>query len=269
MKSKWIVFGVALCLIAFVGSVRAEDVYKPGLAAHYYKDATNWGGLWPDDTDKPLADPKTCTFTKYDHSQVEPVVNHLFIRSGWFSVRWVGYVDVPGDAVNVFTFEVWADDGCRLQVDDQVLVNSWYACPEDIPDAHRTATANLTPGKHRLIVEYFQGQSLEANDSDPIKLYWSCPALKLDKEVIPDAKLSHKTEDEGTPDNWAVKPPLTNQQLAEGCWTDAQNAEAAKDYSYALRLYRRVLLLVPNTELATKAKARILAIESDPTITNK
>ncbi|MFH1730679.1 MAG: hypothetical protein ABIF82_03380 [Planctomycetota bacterium] len=46
---------VALCVLAVSGITLAED-YEDGLAAHYYKDATNWNGLWPSDADAPLAD---------------------------------------------------------------------------------------------------------------------------------------------------------------------------------------------------------------------
>ena len=264
MRSARVLVFVLCCV--FVASAARAGEYTPGLAAHYYKDATNWNGLWPDDTDAPLADPRECTFTEFKYTRVEPVVNHLFVRSGWFSVRWVGYIDVPGDEANVFFFELWADDGCRLQIDDDVLVNSWYACPENIEAAHRTASATLTPGKHRIVIEYFQGQSLEQDDSDPAKLYWSCAKLNLEKEIVPEAKLSHKAEDEATPEKWEIKPPDTTQQLAENLWNDAQAAEKRGDYRYALRLYRRILLIAPKTAVATKAKERILAIEADPRI---
>jgi hypothetical protein len=261
--------GAGLVLCVCLATVAWAEEFEAGLAGHYYKDATYWNGLWPDDTDTPLADPKACTFTEFKYTRVEPVVNHLFVRSGWFSVRWVGYIDVPGNGQNVFLFEVWADDGCRLQIDDEVLINSWYACPENIDAAHRTASMTLTPGKHRIVVEYFQGQSLDANDSDPVKLYWSCTGLNLAKEIVPEGRLLHKAEDEGTPDAWAIKPPQTAQQLAENLWNDARTAEENKDYTHALRLYRRILLIAPDTETAAKARERILAIEADPTIENK
>jgi PA14 domain-containing protein len=268
MKTLCVAF-CALCCMLVATSASAEE-FSAGLAAHYYKDATNWNGLWPDDTDTPLADPKACTFTEFKYTRVEPVVNHLFVRSGWFSVRWVGYIDVPGAGdAKTFLFETWADDGCRLQIDDKVLINSWYACPENIPAAHRTATATLTPGRHRIVIEYFQGQSLEALDSDPIKLYWQCAALGIAKQVVPEDRLSHKEADKGTPDAWEIKPPQTVVQLATSMLTDAQTAEENKDYAYALRLYRRILLIAPDTDAAKTAKERILAIESDPTIGDK
>ena len=252
--------------IAFASTAAVAADYLPGLAGHYYKDADNWNGLWPDDTDMPLADPSACTFSTFEYTRIEPIVNHLFIRSGWFSVRWVGYIDVPGTEANTFLFELWADDGCRMQIDDKVLVSSWYACPENIPQSHRTATATLTPGKHRIVIEYFQGQSLEEADSDPCKLYWSCPGLNLEKEIVPDTRLVHKLADEGTPDAWAIKPPPTVQELVSNLWDDAQRAEATGDYAHALRLYRYIIEIAPNVEQAQQAKDRVLQLEADPTV---
>ena len=261
---------VVLCVLVTATVVQAAD-YEPGLAAHYYKDATNWNGLWPSDTDAPLADPKTCTFTEFKYTQIEPVVNHLFVRSGWFSVRWVGYIDVPGDgdAANAFLLDLWADDGCRMQVDDQVVINSWYACPENIDQAHRKASVSLKPGKHRIIIEYFQGQSLEENDADPIKLSWTSHALGIKKQIVPNGKLFHKPEDAQTPAKWEIKPPTTNAQLASNMWEDAQRAEETGDYAHALRLYRRILVILPEGDVADQARARVLVIEADPTISDK
>ena len=262
--------GVVCCVLALSAAAFGED-YEGGLAAHYYKDVTNWNGLWPSDTDAPLADPKTCTFTEFKYTQIEPVVNHLFVRSGWFSVRWVGYIDIPGngDAASTFLFELWADDGCRLQIDDEVLICSWYACPEDIDWAHRKGSIALTPGKHRIVIEYFQGQSLAENDADPIKLYWTSADQNIEKQIVPNGKLFHKPEDEQTPEKWEIKPPETNVQLATNMWEDAQRAEEIGDYPHALRLYRRILILLPEGELADKARARVLAIEADPRIDDK
>ncbi len=268
MKLTCCVLCLAFCVISLAVPADARE-FLPGLAGHYYKDATNWNGLWPDDTDAPLADPKACTFTKFEYTRVEPLINHLFIRSGWFSVRWVGYIDIPGNEANTFLFEVWADDGCRLQIGDAVLINSWYACPEDIDASHRTATATLAPGKHRIIVEYFQGQSLEQGDHDPVKLYWACSKLNIPKKIVSASVFSHEAADEGTPDAWAIKPPQTNLQLVQNTWDDAQKAEQAGDYAHALRLYRSIVLMAPDSPAAAKAKERILAIEADPRLRGK
>jgi hypothetical protein len=306
---------------------------SPGLVAHYFADGTNWNGAWPDEVSVPAADPSDSTFTKYEYSRVEPVINHLFIRKGWFSVRWTGYFDpgisvTPAPAVvrgriNInpnnsdqnefalvldsgqvitrdnlkkrrftghlgsarsvhvkpkgngnqngltvdgipypisnadtcdisstnmtvrlyhekdkadgkgleawwieiaaedatisrgadapavptrapvpapeaanedpeFIFQVFADDGCRLFLDGKAIIDDWRACSEELPEASRTAEpVKLANGKHRIVVEYFQGQSLKDKDHDPIVVYWSCPSRNIQRQIVPATALSH------------------------------------------------------------------------------
>ncbi|MDB4978103.1 MAG: hypothetical protein JWM56_289 [Candidatus Peribacteria bacterium] len=56
------------------------------------------------------------------------------------------------------TFTVTADDGVRLYVDDQLILDKWI----DEPATTYTATKTLTQGEHRIKVEYYerQGQAL-------------------------------------------------------------------------------------------------------------
>ncbi|MBA4386769.1 MAG: hypothetical protein C0404_02240 [Verrucomicrobia bacterium] len=307
---------------------------QPGLVAHYFMDPTNWNGKWPETLSEPTDDPKNWTFTEYKYSRVEPVVNHLFVMNGWFSVRWTGYFDplatggsegamfavkgrininpsnsesnefalvmadgttitrdmladgyagISGPATVVavrpkgngsqngltvdgkpfalensaryeifapamtvklhhekargkggmgqwwldvdakdasilkdgvlvgaaapaagkaaaagvvpdceYFFQIWADDGCRLFIDGKLLIDDWIACWEARPKSLRQAKPmNLSPGPHEIVVEYFQGQSLKLGDSDPMKLYWSCPARKIPRQLVGPANLSH------------------------------------------------------------------------------
>ena len=143
------------------------------------------------------------TFTDYAYSRVEPLVNHRFINKGWFSVRWVGYLDTSAarratDGKDAhYTFHILADDGCRLTVDGVVLINDWRPCWEDSPQAHRfSRSIKLSDGKHRIVVEYFQGQSLRQSDHDPIKLMWSSEERGIEKSsILPAAYLSHTADD--------------------------------------------------------------------------
>ncbi len=178
-----------------------KDGYAKGLAAHYYVDPTNWDGHWMEGTN-PTVDPKEWTFTKYLYTAVEPHINHHFIRKGWFSVRWQGklIVGTPGknetkkEMVDV-EFEIWADDGCRLIIDGETLVDSWIPCWEKSPESHRVAKAKLLTGKHDIVIEYFQGESLKHDDKDPIKLYWKCEALNIPAQLIPAAHFEHSKLD--------------------------------------------------------------------------
>ena len=183
-----------------------DKTMQSGLVAHYYRDAVNWNGAWPDGHNTPSSPAANHTFTTYAYSRVEPLINHHFINEGWFSIRWVGYIDLSStgrvkgtnDAPEV-VFTIWADDGCRLFVDGVKVIDSWIACWDESPDAWRTSPpVKLADGPHRIVVEYFQGQSLEHGDTDPIKLHWTCPGRSVDKpQILPAAYLSH-TEDDMT-----------------------------------------------------------------------
>jgi hypothetical protein len=176
-------------------------VMKQGLVAHYFKDPDEWGGNWKP-LQKPTVDPKQWTFREYAYSRIEPLINHLFVKRGWFSIRWVGYLKVPPalspkDPGEVDAeLELWADDGVRLFLDGQKLLDDWTACPEKEPRSHRRARVKLAAGYHRLVVEYFQGESLPKDDPDPAKLYWTIPALKAKRAIIPASHFFHADEDE-------------------------------------------------------------------------
>ena len=124
------------CVIVLAATVFGGDAgqgSKTGLVAHYYMDHRYWKGHWPDTVSVPDVDPKGWTFTEYKYSRVEPVVNHLFVRRGWFTVRWVGYLDtdprsVEKDGEHEYKFEIFADDGCRLFIDGKRVINDWQAC---------------------------------------------------------------------------------------------------------------------------------------------
>ena len=205
---------LVLLLVAFVPFTSAADKsakaagatawdadgFRPGLAAHYYHDPGNWDGKWLDNIAKPDAKAGDWTFTNYAYTRVEPLVSHLFVRAGWFSVRWKGYLTVPpagadGKQECTYKFLVWADDGCRLFIDGQKVIDDWRPCAENAPDSLRTATMKLAPGKHKLLVEYFQGQSLSQKDADPMKLSWQCDERKLAAEIIPESQFSCKIDD--------------------------------------------------------------------------
>jgi hypothetical protein len=67
-----------------------------------------------------------------------------------FSVRWLRwlFMDQPGN----WTFTTITDDGVRLWVDDQLVIDAWY----NQPPTARTATLNLTQAFHLVRMEYYQ-----------------------------------------------------------------------------------------------------------------
>lgn len=324
---------LSFVLIAATAAAKDEPAYEPGLMACYFSDPANWGGNWPDNTNAPAANPTDWTFTKYRYGRVEPVINHEFMRSGWFSVRWKGVLDTrvtdadrgvtsivegtlnvnPDNSVrNAFTlrlpdgdliteadlrrdgfngysgtvtqvtvkpkgnsddnmlvvdgapyplhnsetyeitgpaieavlyhasdasarpvgqwwlriaagnaavratydrltpaieagartdgraeyvFEIHADDGCRLYIDGKVLIDDWVACWEKSPlSMRRSPPVLLSEGMHEIVVEYFQGQSLDEGDSDPMRLYWACPQRNLPRQLVRPAHFFHAAQ---------------------------------------------------------------------------
>ncbi len=196
-----VVLAVGVASAALAGE---EGPYTEGLVAHYYQDPQYWGGNWPDDVSVPTVNAASWTFTTYAYSRVEPLINHLFIRNGWFSIRWVGYINVlpgatggtnpdkdPNAPVEV-GFDFWADDGARIFIDGKKVIDDWTACWQDLPRSHRKATVTLTPGYHPIVIEYFQGQSLQKDDADPAKLSWT---IEGRREIVPASQFFHKEAD--------------------------------------------------------------------------
>jgi len=175
-----------------------DKTYSSGLAAHYYRDPVKWGGNWPG-IEPPVVSAVDWTFSTYAYTRKEPLINHMFIKRGWFSVRWQGALDTSPagetDKTATYTFHIWADDGCRLWIDGKKLIDSWMPTPEDTPGAHRRAEIVLDPGKHAIMVEYFQGLSLEKNDRDPIRLYWECSARDIPHQILPASHFCHTDDD--------------------------------------------------------------------------
>lgn len=202
-----------------------EPDYLPGLVAHYYRDPEAWNGTWPENGPAPHVDASGWTFSRYQYTRVEPLINHFFIRRGWFSVRWQGWFDSDSghSAANgknedptTCRFLLWADDGCRLSVDGKVLIDSWIPCAETTRESRRQTTVDLAPGKHRVVVEYFQGQSLLQHDRDPIKLYWAHGTGHVAPQtIVPAAHFFHTLADLEPQRGRLDAGPVTTQPAAD------------------------------------------------------
>jgi len=102
---------------------------------------------------------------------------HPDIPSDNFSVRWKGSIKPPTSGS--YIFYTLSDDGVRLWIDDQLIINNWtdHAATED------SATIELVGGKKYAIrLQYY-----ERGGHAKIKLYWSGPSLS--KEIIPQTYL--------------------------------------------------------------------------------
>ena len=95
-----------------------------------------------------------------------------------FSARWTGEVEAA--FTETYTFYTSSDDGARLWVNGQQLVNSWV----DQGTTERSGTIDLVAGNtYSLIMEYY-----ENGGGAVAQLRWSSPSTP--KQLIPQAALA-------------------------------------------------------------------------------
>src|SRR5690606_26665522 len=66
-----------------------------------------------------------------------------------FSARWLRHIDLTAE---VYRFTATSDDGIRVFVDDQIIIDQWTIHAEQT----FTADIQLVEGHHLLRVEYFE-----------------------------------------------------------------------------------------------------------------
>jgi len=74
---------------------------------------------------------------------------HPVVASDGFSARWRRYIDVPAD---LYRFTATSDDGIRVYVDGQAIIDQWH----DHPAQTYRADVPLSAGHHLLTVEYYE-----------------------------------------------------------------------------------------------------------------
>jgi hypothetical protein len=98
------------------------------------------------------------------------------LQSDFFSVRWTGKVVPPQTAT--YTFRTDSDDGLRLWVNNQLIIDRWYD-----GGFFTEGQISLTAGQqYDIRLEYY-----EAGDKAYATLAWSTPTMSLD--VIPATAL--------------------------------------------------------------------------------
>ncbi len=94
-----------------------------------------------------------------------------------FTVRWLGEVEVP--ASGTYTFHTQSDDGIRLWVNNEQLIDNWT----NHGDTHDSGDISLTAGqRYEIRLEYY-----EAGGGAICELSWSAPSLT--RETIPSQYL--------------------------------------------------------------------------------
>ncbi|HTY87888.1 MAG TPA: TIM-barrel domain-containing protein [Candidatus Acidoferrum sp.] len=113
---------------------------QPGLQAEFFTNV---------DLSGPPALTRTDAIVSFDWSRKTPAPG---LPAENYTARWTGAIEVPAAAGDILLATV-ADDGARVWIDDQLVIDAWG------PHALTTseASAVLTAGQpHRLRIEYLQ-----------------------------------------------------------------------------------------------------------------
>jgi prepilin-type N-terminal cleavage/methylation domain-containing protein len=89
----------------------------------------DWG-LW----DAPVPNEKYSDQFKYD----------------WFGARWT--IDLPITEAGTYEFRTKTDDGVRLRVDGELVIDEWQPMYEEV----HTAVVSLDKGMHTVQMDYFE-----------------------------------------------------------------------------------------------------------------
>jgi len=103
----------------------------------------------------------------------------ILFRQEYFALRWRGYVTVP--ATGVFTFYTESDDGSRLYIGDQLVVDN-----DGLHGSREVSgVLALEKGIHPITVTFFQGPG-----GIDLKVSYTGPQIK--KQLIPASALQHQ-----------------------------------------------------------------------------
>jgi hypothetical protein len=132
-------------------------------------------------------DPASGTrFTTLVLTRVDPTVNFNWATGGPgggvtvnnFSVRWTGSVQAP--VSGQYRFTTVSDDGIRLWVNGQQVINNWT---DHSAATNTSAAITLTAGvKYTITLEYY-----ERGGDATARLQWSYPGQAT--QVIPQSRL--------------------------------------------------------------------------------
>lgn len=124
-------------------------------------------------------------------TRIDPVINFNWkgispgegvARTQW-SARWLGTLTAPVDAT--YTFSLTSDDGSRLYLDDQLVIDNW----RNQGSTTKNATVQLKQGKEYSIrVEYYQNSGVSS-----VALGWQFPG-QIDP-MITQAVYAARTSD--------------------------------------------------------------------------
>jgi hypothetical protein len=118
-------------------------------------------------------------------TQIEPSIDHSWGDPGGptagvvdnFSARWTADLEIA--VADTYTFIANTDDGVRVWLNDNLIIDDWIAkSASDVP----SVAMALEPGIYSLKMEYY-----EATGGASAQLYWQAPDMA--REIIPPGPL--------------------------------------------------------------------------------
>ena len=119
-------------------------------------------------------------------TRVDPTVNFTWaaaapaagVGANNFSVRWTGQVQAP--VTGSYRFSTVSDDGIRLWVNGQQVINNWT---DHAATTNTSAAISLTAGvKYTITLEFY-----EKGGDATARLQWSYPGQAT--QIIPQSRL--------------------------------------------------------------------------------
>ncbi|MBC7460157.1 MAG: hypothetical protein H7287_02210 [Thermoleophilia bacterium] len=148
-----------------------------------------WGLYWDDIGFRPPALAKVDATVDFDWGSGAPV---SVMGSDTFTTRWLGTVEAP--SAGDWTFRVRADDGVRLWVCGQLLVDQWK--DQGATEYAASAPVHLEPGTPCAIkLEYY-----ENGGGASVRLLWG--SATTPKQVVPATALHPPTAESLAPFWW-------------------------------------------------------------------
>lgn len=146
------------------------------------------------------------------------------VPSDYFSARYVRTIDVPEDGW--YRFRAFMDDGLRLYVDGELVIDSWFARGFE----ENTVTLELEQGRHQTVVEYLEvdGEALAHFD------WYLCSTGESDCSINTASMYQTEYLDSPIPETCSTEP---NQTIARwGCLIT----------SYAMALWNLGISVTPD-----------------------
>jgi hypothetical protein len=170
---------------AFSGRIDDARLYSRALSASEVQALAGSGGSSGNGTGLRGEYFDNIDFTSLKVARTDPTVNFDWgtgapdpsMGPDTFSVRWTGEVEAP--ASGTYTFTTASDDGVRLWINGQLLVNNWT----DHGATENSGSISLTAGQRAAVrMEYY-----EQGGDTVAQLFWTGPGIA--RQIVPQGRL--------------------------------------------------------------------------------